>query len=1167
MTTAGERRIVSVLISDLVDSTSIAEKLGPERSKFLFDEIVGLMAAEVRRFEGTVAQLTGDGLLALFGAPVAHGDDAERAVRAALAIHEAFARYAADVAGAYGIALEARVAVNTGPVVVPALDVPPDVLYNALGDTVNVAARLQPSAGAGGVVIGPATARELAGRFELESLGELELKGKTEPVAAYRVTGEAQAETVHESPLVGRERELASLVEALSRLDEGLGTIVSVTGEPGIGKSRLVTEALSRAASDVRFLVANAASYTSNAPFWPVRDLLRGWLGVGVADPEGRVRLELKAAVAAVLDGQADSAYPFLASLLGLSLDGADEERLNNLSRDSVQRQTFEAVAMLFVALARERPLCLVFEDLHWADESTLALVEDLLDLADREATVLVLLYRSERDHGAWHLGEVARQRFPHRLVELELRSLAPQESVQLAVGAAGAELPAEVSELLTARSGGNPFFLEEALRDLVERGVLQPVNAHWELTIAADELTVPLLVQETLQARLDRLEPGTREVASIAAVIGGRFGIPLLERLADPVSLPAALSELQRLDLVVEERRRPVREYRFRHGLVQEVAYGALTEARRRELHRAAGEALEELRAEALEEVYEPLARHFTQAGDAEKAVHYLLAAGDAAWALYADRPALEHYRRALEFMGSDDPRARPLLCKIALAHHLDFDYAAADAAWASVSVATRPPRRTANERLVTSLLAGAEHVWAPGHTYEFAGWWLASGLFSGLLRIERGLNLVPDAAARLSVSADGLRYRARLRPDTVWSDDTPLTADDFVYAWREIQEHDLPTAHLLDDIAEATALDAETLEIRLHEPRAHFPYLLALPPLFPWPRHACERLGDGWIRPPEFVGNGAFVLAERDAAHSLLIANERWHGDRGNVGEVLVRLLADREEINAAWARGELDLQITPWGQGAEVAHAESSAWLSTELVGFVVDAPPFDDVRVRRAFAHAIDRGRLVQEREAAGEPASGGFVPPAMPGHSHRIGLDHDPARARALLAEAGFPGGRGLPEIRLAEAFSRTAESVAEQWRDELQAQVTVVSFPFDGDPRDLDPPAACWLHGWTADFPDPGGFLMPALKSESGHTAALYRPAEVLEELKRFLQARGRDERLSIVEELERTWLGEFVAMVPVVYSSQLWRRRPTVENFWTTPILPGHLSDIVIRR
>ena len=200
-----------------------------------------------------------------------------------------------------------------------------------------------------------------------------------------------------------------------------------------------------------------------------------------------------------------------------------------------------------------------MFEDLHWADDSTLALVEAMLELADREAAVLVLLFRSERRHGSWHLGEVARQRFPHRLVEVELRLLAEAESKLLASRAAGAELPSEVSALLAARSGGNPFFLEEALRDLIERDVLRPVNGHWELTVAPDEVTVPLLVQETLQARLDRLEQPTREVANVASVIGRTFGLPLLERLLSRDELLPALSELLRLDLVVEERRRPV--------------------------------------------------------------------------------------------------------------------------------------------------------------------------------------------------------------------------------------------------------------------------------------------------------------------------------------------------------------------------------------------------------------------------------------------------------------------------------------------------------------------------------------------------------------------------------------------------------------------------------
>jgi ABC-type transport system substrate-binding protein/class 3 adenylate cyclase len=1167
----GERRIVSVLVSDIVDSTPIAEKLGPERSKFLFDEVVGLLAEQVRRFDGTVAQLTGDGLLALFGAPLAHGDDAERAVRAALAMQDALAQYAHDVAPAYGIELAARIAVNTGPVVVPGTNAPPDVLYNALGDTVNVAARLQPSAAAGGVAIGPATARELEGRFALEWLGELELKGKPEPVSAFRVLGEALPDVVRESPLVGRKAELASLIEALTRLEDGLGTIVAISGEPGIGKTRLISEARRRANADIRFLVGRASSYSSEAPFWPVRDLLRGWLGLGVAEPEARVRLELKAALAGALDGRAAAVYPFLASLLGLTLDRGDAERLSGLSRDSVQRQTFEAVAALFEALAREQPLCLVFEDLHWADESTLLFLDDLLELVDRETALIVLLFRSERDHGAWHLGERARQRFPHRLVELELRSLAAEEAKLLAGGAAGADLPAEISELLASRSGGNPFFLEEALRDLIERGVLHPVNAHWELTIAADEVTVPLLVQETLQARLDRLEPATREVASIAAVIGGTFGLPLLERLADPTTLSTALSELQRLDLVVEERRRPVSEYRFRHGLVQEVAYGSLTDARRRELHRAAGEALEELRAEALEEVYEPLARHFSEAGVHDKAVEYLLAAGDAAWALYADRPALAHYRGALDFMDSDDPRARDLLCKIALAHHLDFDFTAADAAWREA--ATRPlpalDAPAATERLVTAV--AYFNPFLPGFTYDTQGWWLTSDLFSGLLRLQPGLNLVLDMAAELTVSPDGLCYRAQLRPDAVWSDGEPVTARDFEYAWSEIRRLELSSAHLLGDIAETSAPDARTLEIRLREPRPYFPYLLATPATFPWPAHVSDRVGDDWREPPYLVTNGALVLVEQDDRRALLRANPRSRAGRGNVGEVEV-LFLNEEETEQDFARYKLDLNTgAPRRQNPiEDTVVEHASSLSIWYVGFLCTAAPFDDRRVRQAFAHALDRTRFVLQGGFVGQPAEGGVLPPAMPGHTHRIGLEYDPDRARELLAAAGYANARGLPEIVLAAPswWPTVPENLGEQWRETLGARIRIVTLDPPGiDPRLTDPRANCWFLGWSADFPDPAGFLAPMLTGSTGQAAAHYRDQELLALLASAEGARDRDERLSLFQELDRAYLSEHVALVPLCYSELVTVRRPSVTGFWTTPLFPGRVTDIEIRR
>ena len=304
---AGERRIVSVLLVDIAGSTAIGETLGPERSKFLFDEVVRLLGSETKRFGGVVAQFTGDGLYALFGVPNAHEDDAERAVRAALGMHAALAGYAKDVAEAYGVEVAARIGVNTGPVVLLREDTPAEERYNALGDTVNTAARLQTHAGSGGVVVGPVTARQVEPSFELESVGSLELKGKTDPVAAFRVLGERDRVSRQLTPLVGRDHEVAVLDEIFSEVSDGRGAIVAITGEPGIGKSRLAVEIRARWDDRVRFLGAQGISYAQDVPYYPVRELLRGFLGLGVGDPEARVRLELKAQLEAILREGADA--------------------------------------------------------------------------------------------------------------------------------------------------------------------------------------------------------------------------------------------------------------------------------------------------------------------------------------------------------------------------------------------------------------------------------------------------------------------------------------------------------------------------------------------------------------------------------------------------------------------------------------------------------------------------------------------------------------------------------------------------------------------------------------------------------------------------------------------------------------------------------------------
>jgi class 3 adenylate cyclase len=854
--TAGERRIVSVLVADVAGSTSIAEKLGPERSKFLFDEVVALMREEVERFGGTVAQLTGDGVLALFGAPTAHEDDSERAVRAALALQLSLARYAAEVAPGYGIEITARVAVNTGPVVVPDRDAPPEALYNALGDTVNVAARLQEF---GDLVVGQATARQVDETFELEQLGELELKGRSEPVSAFRLVGVHEPRARVEAPLVGRKQELAALNKAFDGLLEGTGAIVSITGEPGIGKSRLIAEAQKRFAGRVRFLAGHAVSYAETIPYWPVREQLRSWLGLGVSDSEARVRLELRAELTRTLDDMADEAYPFVASLLGLVLKPEQEQRIRDLARDAVRHETFYWLYQLVCTLAGERPLCLILEDLHWSDEATLSLLDELLPAAEQTPLGFLLVHRSDPGHPAWQLVDRARRRFRPLFVELELEPLPDADTRALAEADAGGELPAELAELLAERTGGNPYFVGETIRDLRERGALERENGRLTLVGPA---SIPAALQEALQARIDRLDAEARELLTTAAVIGRSFGLPLLERLLPRTRLLPTLSELQWLQLVVEERSGTTPEYRFRHGLVQEAAYGSLVETRRRELHLLVGEALVELNRDSPAGVYGLLAHHFAEADEPERAVEYLLKAGDTARAGYAEEEAIDLYRRALSFMDrtGDQAQARQTLLKIALTHHIAFDYHAANEAFSEAFArpAPVPWRLEPSERITWATVVGwpVEET-APGLVSSDLASSVTCNLFRGLVAIGRELDIEPDLAERFTISDDGRSYRFTLRPDARWSEGTPVTAHDFEFTYAQMVDDKVASASWLDGVS-AAALDERTLEIRLDEPQNHFLYLLGQPWTFAWPRHLYERRGRDWYRDVPLVGNG---------------------------------------------------------------------------------------------------------------------------------------------------------------------------------------------------------------------------------------------------------------------------------------------------------------------
>jgi ABC-type transport system substrate-binding protein len=918
----------------------------------------------------------------------------------------------------------------------------------------------------------------------------------------------------------------------------------------------------------VRFLTGHAVGYAETIAYWPVRELLRGWLDLGVSDPEARARLELRAELARVLGDDAPDAYPFLATLLGLVLEPEQEQRVRDLASDAVQRQTFDSLYQLVCALARERPLCLVLDDLHWSDEATLSLLDELLPAAEQAAVVFLLIHRSDPDHSAWHLIDRARRRFRRLFFDLELEPLPDADARELAEAGAGGPLPEELVQLLTERAGGNPYFVGETIRDLRERGALARENG---LVVLVAEASFPAALREALQARLGRLDAEARELVTTAAVIGRSFGLPLLERLLPRARLLPTLSELQWLQLVVEERTGPAPEFRFRHGLVQEVAYGTLLEEERRERHLRVGEALVELHPDSPAEVYGLLAHHFAEADEPERAIEFLLKAANAAHAAFAEEEAIELYRRALAFMEriGDEPGARDTLLRLALTHHLAFDYRAANLAFseAFAGPAPRPSRLETSEQMTWAQTAAWDRAVAPGYSDTQPAIEVTSNLFRGLVAIGQDYNLIPDLAERFSVAEDGRSYRFTLRPDALWSDGAPVSADDFAFTYAQMVEDDVPCAFWLDGMS-ASVAGERTLEIRLREPRNYFLYCLALPAFFPWPRHVYEREGRDWHRADPLVGNGPFVLTARHESRVVIEASPRWRGSRGNVGRVTIELEASGAVAGEHWRDGRYDLLDHTLAFAADdddQTVVQRSPGMSAWYLGFNAARAPVDDARVRRALAHAVDRRALAGPLRAAAT-ATGGLLAPTMPGHSHRVSPAFDTVRTHDLLIEAGYAGGRGLGEITLAcldlweEATSEVAAQLA-------AVGVRVRLLPTASD-LELDAAVVQQAHAfvwwWGADLPDPGGGVLDAILRANPW---LYRDDELEALLARAVSLHDREERLRTYREFERLWIGEQAAVVPLAYDDRRLWRRPWVTGMWANAVAMSTFADAVVQR
>jgi class 3 adenylate cyclase len=612
---ADELRPVTALFADIVGSTSLGERLSPAEVKALVGECVTRMSRAVEEYGGHVQAYMGDGICALFGVPVAHEDDPERAALAALRILAVVEEYGADIRAAWKIEdFDVRVGINSGQTAVGLVGAaePGPV---ALGDATNVAARLQSTTEPGTIAVGEATARRLGQRFRLERVGALGVKGRDEPVDVWRLLGSREGERAPETPLVGRATELALMRSAVDELGAGRGQGLLLVGETGIGKTRLIGELRSLADGRAIWLEGHCLSYGGPAS-WPFVEILRDWLGLEEGEPEIAVRTKARAK----LGGLAlDAELPAFGRLLGVDL--AEGEAAGNPA---------EAYAAWLEALTAQQPVVLALDDAHWANPSTRTLAEHLLDVTDRAPLLLVVALRPDPNSEGWGLRLRMLADYAHRVAQLAVGPLDDDESRALLDVLLPAGLDERSREEIVRRAEGNPLYLEELLQVLVEGGSLER-QAQWTVSLLSASRLSPEL-QALLVARIDLLPPTARRLVQIAAIVGRSFPRALLATVAGTAGLDEALRALLRAEILREQRRYPEPEYGFRHNLFQEAALSTLTPARKRELYARVAAAFEGLYARSLDERLEQLAHYHAQAGDSGRAIAYLERAATAA-------------------------------------------------------------------------------------------------------------------------------------------------------------------------------------------------------------------------------------------------------------------------------------------------------------------------------------------------------------------------------------------------------------------------------------------------------------------------------------------------------------------------------------------------------
>ena len=642
----GERKLVTVLFADVANYTAMSEELDPEEVHQIMDGCFKILMDEIHKFEGTINQFTGDGVMALFGAPVAHEDHAQRACRAALAVQKAIGEYGAGLKNDSGVDFRMRIGLNSGPVIVGSIGDDLRMDYTAVGDTTNLASRMESMAKAGTILLSANTHKLVRDFFEFEPLGKLEVKGKEEAQAVYKLIRATAVKTRIEAAtakgltsFVGRSRQQKALKEAYEKTQSGSGQVVGLVGEAGVGKSRLLLELKNiLPKGEYTYLEGQCLQYGGNMLYLPILDILKSFLGIEEGDREFIIKKKLQETLLQ-LDEQFKIHLPALQDLLSLKID---DEKYPQLNSGQKKINAFEAIRDVLIRESQNRPVVMAVEDLHWIDKTSEEFLNYLIDWIPNAALLLVLLYRPEYTH-QWG------SKSYYSKIGVDQLSMPTSAELVHAI-LEGEEVVPELREFILNRAGGNPLFVEELTCNLLENGAIRKKDHQYVLNRKASEIQVPDTIQGIIAARIDRVEEDLKRIMQMASVIGREFAFRILQTIMGMrEELKSQLLNLQGLEFISEKRLFPELEYIFKHALTQEVAYSSLLQKRRREIHEKIGCAIEALYPESLEEYYELLAYHYGRSENKEKAFEYLDLANQKAAKLNAMEDAEAYFGEAM--------------------------------------------------------------------------------------------------------------------------------------------------------------------------------------------------------------------------------------------------------------------------------------------------------------------------------------------------------------------------------------------------------------------------------------------------------------------------------------------------------------------------------------